>query len=76
MRTFNFFIEDDRYIVPTLAFATTSDQQRALELAKLRLDESPHHLAIDVFEDDKPAAHFVRGGEPRSLRCDDGRAAI
>jgi hypothetical protein len=61
MRTLSFFIEDDRYAVPTLDFVTAPDRRRALALAKRRLGESSHHLAVDVFEDDKPLGHLVRG---------------
>jgi hypothetical protein len=52
MRTFSFYIHDARHIVPTLAFVTVSDEQKARELAKERLMESLDHLAIEVREDD------------------------
>jgi hypothetical protein len=60
MRTFHFFIEDERYTVPTLAIVTVRDERRALELARQRLEESPHHLAVEVCEDDASLARIVR----------------
>jgi len=48
MQTFEFFIEDDRYAVPTLEFAQVSDADRARELAAERLRASPHHLSVEV----------------------------
>lgn len=50
MRTFSYFIKDDRYSVPTLQFAVVPDEARALELATRQLFSSPHHLAIEVHE--------------------------
>jgi hypothetical protein len=52
MRTFSFYIHDVRHVVPTLAFITASDEQRAREIAKERLMESLDHLAIEVREND------------------------
>jgi hypothetical protein len=50
MRTFSYFIHDDRYAVPTLQFAVVPDAERALELAKRQLMASRHHLSIEVHE--------------------------
>jgi hypothetical protein len=65
MRTFNLFIEDARYTVPTLAIVTVSDAQRAMELARKQLADSPHHLAVEVHEGDELVARLDRdGGSP------------
>jgi hypothetical protein len=52
MRTFSFYIHDVRHTLPTLAFVTVSDEQKAREIAKERLMESLDHLAIEVREHD------------------------
>jgi hypothetical protein len=75
MRTFSFYIHDVRHTLPTLAFVTVSDEQRAREIARERLMESPDHLAIEVREDDGLLFSLDRNGalwtdhaarEPRS----------
>ena len=48
MRSFSFYIEDDRYSVPTLEFVTVKDVERARELATTRLTLSPHLRRIEV----------------------------
>lgn len=48
MRTYSYFIHDDRYSVPTLQFAVVPDEDRARELARLQLMSSPHYLSIEV----------------------------
>lgn len=50
MRTFSYFIQDDRYSVPTLQFAVVPDEQRALELARRQLMSSQHYWSIEVHE--------------------------
>jgi hypothetical protein len=48
MDAFSFFIEDDRYTVPTLEFVLVADMARAKQMASERLIASPHHLSIAV----------------------------
>jgi len=62
MRTFNFLISDDRYAVPTLAIVMVNDASRAIELARKRLNDSPHHLAIEIHEGDEQVARLDRDG--------------
>lgn len=50
MRTFSFYIHDRRYSVPTLQLVTVRDEDRARELALQRLEETDHHLAVEVVE--------------------------
>lgn len=52
MRTFSFYIHDKRYSVPTLQIVTVRDEARARELASQRLDETDHHLEVEVHEED------------------------
>jgi hypothetical protein len=46
-QTFTFLVTDDRYSVPTLAFFTGLEAD-ARAAAKSRLDESTHHLSVEV----------------------------
>ena len=48
MRSFSFYIEDDRYSVPTLEFVTVRSIEQARELATARLSLSPHLRRIKV----------------------------
>jgi hypothetical protein len=50
MRDYQFFLNDDRYSVPTLRLVAAEDDTRARRLADLCLRESPHHLAVEVCE--------------------------
>lgn len=52
MRTFSLLIQDDRYKVPTMALIDASDPGHAQEIAARRLTESPHHLVVEVFENE------------------------
>jgi hypothetical protein len=52
MRTFTLFVEDDRYRVPTVALVTCADETSARKIAAARLAESPHHISIEVQDDD------------------------
>lgn len=53
MRTYTFFIEDDRYGVPTLLFVTAKDERAARRRARAELADSPHYRGIEVREDDR-----------------------
>jgi len=48
MNTFEFFIQDDRYAVPTFELVQVRDAERARELAAERLRASLHHQSIEV----------------------------
>jgi hypothetical protein len=54
VRTFSFYIHDVRYSAPTLQLVQAPDEAEARRRAQAWLDESDHHLAIEVFEDDQP----------------------
>jgi hypothetical protein len=48
MNTFEFFIEDDRYTVPSLELVQARSADRARQLAAERLHASLHHLSVEV----------------------------
>ena len=63
MRTFTFFLTDQRYSVPTVAFITARDVEWAAELARKQLGESPHHLAVELRENDELIGRIDHNGE-------------
>jgi hypothetical protein len=48
MQTFEFFIEDDRYTVPSLELVQARDADSARQLAADRLAASSHHESVEV----------------------------
>jgi hypothetical protein len=48
MTDYSIYIEDDRYQVPTLRFLSARDEGRAREQAHSCLEESAHHLSVEV----------------------------
>jgi len=52
VRDFRFLTVDDRYSVPTLKFVQAADPERARAMAEQLLRESPHHRAVQVWEDE------------------------
>ena len=48
MATFELFIDDDRYAVPTLKFLAAADEVCARTLAQQATSESSHHVGVDL----------------------------
>src|SRR5688572_19892493 len=46
--TFEIYLDDDRYAVPTLHFVVVDDQAIALAIARRLIDDSPHHLGAEI----------------------------
>ena len=65
MRTFSLLIHDTRYSVPTLEFAEVADEMAAQELAAVRLAASGHHLAVEVYEGERPLFRYDHQGVVR-----------
>ena len=53
MVLYTVYMHDARYSAPNLDLVTAADDARARELASQRLDASPHHLMVEVFEEDR-----------------------
>jgi hypothetical protein len=53
MISFQLYIEDVRYAVPTLYFVECSDESRATEIAFRKLAESQFHLGVEVRRGDE-----------------------
>jgi hypothetical protein len=52
MQAFQFYIQDDRYTVPSLLFVEARSPDRARAMAERHLRSSPHFSRIDVYLDD------------------------
>jgi hypothetical protein len=52
MQAFQFYIEDDRYSVPSFLVVETATASRARELAMGQLQRSPHYSSIAVYSGD------------------------
>jgi hypothetical protein len=50
LRTFQLFIDDDRYSVPTLQLFESEDEAAARARARELLAESAHHRGVEVCE--------------------------
>ena len=50
MRTFTFHVTDSRYSEAATVCAVARDEERARSLAKFQLEQSPHHVAVNVLE--------------------------
>ena len=46
--TFEIYLDDARYAVPTLKLIAAPDSDAALRIAELLIDESQHHLGAEV----------------------------
>ncbi len=53
MPTFQFFIEDDRYSVPTLKIAEASSKADAKAMAVKLLRQTRHYLSVQAYIDDE-----------------------
>lgn len=49
--TFEIFVDDDRYAVPTLHLVPVEGEAVALKIARRLLAESPHHLGVELCQD-------------------------
>jgi hypothetical protein len=70
MQTFELFIEDDRYTVPTLEFVQVRDVERARQLAAERLLISVHHRSVEVRRLDSERIFYLSRSGP-SQNADD-----
>jgi hypothetical protein len=66
MPTFEIYVEDDRYKVPTLHIITTLDSAAMRVIAEKLAIESPHHLSVEVRESGEP--RYVIPGLPKARR--------
>ena len=49
--TFELYLDDDRYSVPTLKLVEAADEAAALGVARRLLRESPHHRGAELCRD-------------------------
>ncbi|MFZ4607913.1 MAG: hypothetical protein ACOYM5_16840 [Caulobacter sp.] len=60
MRTYTVYIWDARYTVPSLAFIDAGPDVQVADLARRRLEESHHHLAVEVLDGDTLLLRIAR----------------
>ena len=53
VKNFTFYIDDDRYSVPTLNIVAMADEARARAWAQSAMRENPHYLGVEICEDGK-----------------------
>ncbi len=75
MKTYFFYIEDDRYRLPSLFACTALEDAQALEAARGKLAESRHHRHIDIFDEDRLVARLAPPDEELPSAERRGRAA-
>lgn len=68
MKIYTFYIDDDRYRVPTLLSAEVADDAHALNFAHQLFSKSHHYGAIEIWDDER----FV-SREARDADCTDRR---
>jgi hypothetical protein len=66
--TFQFCIQDDRHVLPTVVLRDEPTETRAAARAREMLQESPHHLAVEYSVDEPPSFE----DEPRRAGCNHG----
>ena len=69
MQSFQLFIRDDRYSVPTLVFVEVATAERARARAEEILLQSPHYLSVEVVRGRQGL--FTVGSMDRSANDDD-----
>ncbi|MCF8503895.1 MAG: hypothetical protein K9G59_03190 [Caulobacter sp.] len=62
MRTYTVYIRDVRYSVPQLLFVNVKPDVLVADLARQKLDESEHYLAVEVLDGDTLLFRLVREG--------------
>jgi len=60
VRTYAIYIRDVRYSVPSLLLVEAAAEERVADIARQKLEESPHHLAVEVVEGDTVLFRFQR----------------
>ena len=48
LHTFEFYLDDDRYGVPTLHLVAADDESAALAVARRLLEENAHHRGVEI----------------------------
>lgn len=56
--TFEIYLDDSRYAVPTLKLVAATDHADAFKIARLMLDESAHHRGVEVWQDGRRLVGF------------------
>jgi len=60
--TYELYVHDGRYSVPTLKLMNTDSEDEALRMAKASLSESEHHLRVELWLGAQRVAAWTRDG--------------
>jgi hypothetical protein len=60
LKTYIVYVQDGRYVAPTLLTIDARDDESALRQAEAHLKASPHYRAVEVWEDDRLVAKVER----------------
>ena len=66
LKAYFLFIHDERYATPKLEVVAAEDDEGARALARKRLDGSPHHLLVEIWEDSREVGRVGPEAEPFS----------
>ena len=55
-KTFEIYLDDDRYSVPTLHLVIVENSEKALAIATRLIDDCPHHLGAEICLDGERVA--------------------
>jgi hypothetical protein len=70
MRTYRFLIHNAGSAPPTLMFEFASDEVTLQSLAEKALAQSPHHLAVEIREEDRLVFSLDRNGATWPVKRD------
>lgn len=62
MRTYTVYIHDARYSVPSLVFIDITPDTLVGDIARQKLEESEHHLGVEVLDGDTVLFRIARDG--------------
>jgi hypothetical protein len=65
--TFEIYLDDARYLVPTLKLIAAPDSDSALRIAELLVDESQHHLGAEVCQGGRRIAGLGSFADSRAI---------
>jgi len=74
--TFEIFVHDDRYSVPTLHLVTVISEAVARDVAEAMLRANPHHLGVELCRDGLQLMALGACGQRRTATIDPLKVAV
>jgi hypothetical protein len=77
MTTFELYVDDDRYSIPTLHLIENQSDERALAMAKVVWLDSEHHLGVELRRDGERISGFGSLAPPvcAAAECEQAQGA-